>query len=97
MDLRKVRAAEARELQQLKTGVKEFLRLATFYRRDISSFSDIIRPPTDLAMKDAFFVLMKGADEVFKLSNKCNSFSPFILNFIHLGPTAVYTDSLGCF
>jgi hypothetical protein len=82
------------------TQVRNFLRLAGYYRRFISNFSKISKPITELLKKGNKYVWSKDCDEAFNTLKKLLTTSPVLAQPNIAKPFDVYCDasgtSLGC-
>jgi hypothetical protein len=80
--------------------VRNFLRLAGYYRRFISNFSRIAKPITDLLKKDEKYVWNAEHDEAFKTLKKLLTTTPVLAQLDITKSFNIYCDAsstgLGC-
>ena len=95
MDPDKVKAISEQELPTLVKGVRSFLGFANFYRKFIRSYSDLVRPLTDLTHKDKKFFWNAKAEEAFRKLKEIFVSALGLAQFDYNRPTRIETDSLG--
>lgn len=95
MDPDKIRAISEWEAPTSVKGVRSFLGFANFYRRFIKSFSDLVRPLTDLTHKDKKFQWNPKAEEAFQKLKEIFTSAPMLAQFDFDKPTRIETDSSG--
>ena len=80
--------------------IRQFLGLASYYRRFIPEFSKIAQPMTKLLLKDAKFVWSLACEEAFQALKKLLTSAPVLAQPDIDRPFGVYCDAsrigLGC-
>jgi len=95
MDPDKTRAISEWESPTSVKGVRSFLGFANFYRKFIKSYSDLVRPLTDLTHKDKKFQWNAEAEEAFRKLKEIFVSAPVLAQFDYDKPTRIETDSSG--
>jgi hypothetical protein len=95
MDPDKIKAIEEWEAPTTVKGVRSFLGFANFYRRFIQSFSDIVRPLTELTQKDRPWGWPPEAEEAFTQLKRIFLTEPALAQFDPGRATRVEADSSG--
>jgi hypothetical protein len=100
MDPNKVRDVLDWKPPRTMHQVRNFLRLAGYYRRFISKFSRIAKPITDLLKKDEKYVWNAEHDEAFKTLKKLLTTTPVLAQLDITKSFNIYCDGsstgLGC-
>jgi hypothetical protein len=95
MDPDKIKAISEWESPTSVKGVRSFLGFANFYRTFIKSYSDLVRPLTDLTHKDKKFQWNAEAEETFRKLKEIFVSAPVLAQFDYDKPTRIETDSSG--
>jgi hypothetical protein len=95
MDPEKVKAILEWQAPKSVKGIQSFIGFANFYRVFIRSFSEIVRPITDLVRKDEKFKWTNEAQAAFEKLKGMFVSAPILVQFDYTRTTILETDSSG--